>query len=96
MDIIRADIFRLVTDLRRLAQEIKPLQQQVPELAKAENRLRRAAAEHNVTLLDYETVRSQSLAKRLQLLALQESYAAQQAALEMAVGLPYSDWGSRK
>ncbi|BBF63950.1 TolC family protein [Acidithiobacillus ferridurans] len=92
----RADIFRLVTDLRRLAQEIKPLQQQVPELAKAENRLRRAAAEHNVTLLDYETVRSQSLAKRLQLLALQESYAAQQAALEMAVGLPYSDWGSRK
>ncbi len=92
----RADIYRLVTDLQRLAQEILPLQQQVPELEKAENRLRKAAAEHDVTLLDYETIRSQSLAKRLQLLALQESYAAQQAALEMAVGVPYADWESQK
>ncbi|MBE7567738.1 MULTISPECIES: TolC family protein [Acidithiobacillus] len=92
----RADIYRLVTDLHRLAREILPLQQQVPELEKAENRLRKAAAEHDVTLLDYETIRSQSLAKRLQLLALQESYAAQQAALEMAVGVPYADWESQK
>ncbi|MBU2811511.1 TolC family protein [Acidithiobacillus thiooxidans] len=92
----RADIYRLVADLHRLTQEILPLQQQVPELEKAENRLRKAAAEHDVTLLDYETIRSQSLAKRLQLLALQESYAAQQAALEMAVGVPYADWESQK
>ncbi len=88
----RAEIFRLVADLRRLEQEIQPLQQQVPKLEQAEIRLRRAAAEHNVTLIDYESVRSQSLAKRLQLLGLRGIYAAQQAALEMAVGLPYADW----
>ncbi|PKY11319.1 transporter [Acidithiobacillus marinus] len=92
----RADIFRLVQDLRRLSQEIQPLRQQVPKLEQAESRLRRAASEHDVTLLDYETVRSQSLAKRLQLLALQESFATQQAALELAVGLPVADWGKQK
>ncbi len=92
----RADIFRLVQDLHRLQQEIQPLQQQVPKLEQAESRLRRAASEHDVTLLDYETVRSQSLAKRLQLLALQESFASQQAALELAVGLPVADWGKQK
>ena len=88
----RADITALVADLRRLRQEIAPLEQQVPQLQSAEQRLRGAAAEHNVTLIDYEAVRSQSLAKSLQLLALKQAYAEQQAALEMAVGLPWQQW----
>ncbi len=89
----RADITALVADLHRLHQEITPLERQVPQLQSAEQRLRGAAAEHNVTLIDYEAVRSQALAKSLQLLALKEAYAEQQAALAMAVGLPWQQWG---
>ncbi|WP_176712658.1 TolC family protein [Acidithiobacillus ferrivorans] len=89
----RADITALVADLHRLRQEITPLEQQVPQLQSAEQRLRGAAVEHNVTLIDYEAVRSQALAKSLQLLALKQAYAEQQAALEMAVGLPWQQWG---
>ncbi|MGC8505068.1 MAG: hypothetical protein ACP5MM_09805, partial [Acidithiobacillus sp.] len=63
-----------------------PLAREVPQLQRAEERLRRAASERNVTLIDYESVRSQSLAKGLQLLALQQAYAEQQAALTMAIG----------
>ena len=92
----RADITALVADLRRLRQEIAPLEQQVPQLQSAEQRLRGAAAEHNVTLIDYEAVRSQSLAKSLQLLALKQAYAEQQAALEMAVGLPWQQWRKQR
>lgn len=82
----RAEIYTLVADLRRLAAEIAPLAREVPQLQRAEERLRRAASERNVTLIDYESVRSQSLAKGLQLLALQQAYAEQQAALTMAIG----------
>lgn len=92
----RADITALVADLHRLRQEITPLEQQVPQLQRAEQRLRGAAAEHNVTLIDYEAVRSQALAKSLQLLALKQAYAEQQAALEMAVGLPWQQWGEQR
>ncbi len=92
----RADITALVADLRRLRQEITPLEQQVPQLQSAEQRLRGAAVEHNVTLIDYEAVRSQALAKSLQLLALKQAYAEQQAALEMAVGLPWQQWGGQR
>ena len=82
----RAEIYALVADLQRLAAEIAPLAREVPQLQRAEERLRRAASERNVTLIDYESVRSQSLAKGLQLLALQQAYAEQQAALAMAIG----------
>ncbi len=82
----RAEIYTLVADLQRLAAEIAPLAREVPQLQRAEERLRRAASERNVTLIDYESVRSQSLAKGLQLLALQQAYAEQQAALTMAIG----------
>ncbi len=92
----RADITALVADLRRLRQEITPLEQQVPQLQSAEQRLRGAAVEHNVTLIDYEAVRSQALAKSLQLLALKQAYAEQQAALEMAVGLPWQQWSKQR
>ena len=92
----RADITALVADLRRLRQEITPLEQQVPQLQSTEQRLRGAAAEHNVTLIDYEAVRSQALAKSLQLLALKQAYAEQQAALEMAVGLPWQQWRKQR
>lgn len=88
----RAEISALVRDLQRLQAEIKPLAQQVPVLQKAEQRLRVAASEHDVTLLDYETVRSQSLAKSLQLLSLQEAQSTEEAALEMAVGIPWQEW----
>ena len=92
----RADITALVADLHRLHQEITPLEQQVPQLQSAEQRLRGAAVEHNVTLIDYEAVRSQALAKSLQLLALKQAYAEQQAALEMAVGLPWQQWSKQR
>ncbi|MEY2336050.1 TolC family protein [Acidithiobacillus ferrianus] len=92
----RAEISALVADLHRLRQEIRPLEQQVPQLQRAERQLRGAAAEHNVTLIDYETVRSQALAKNLQLLALKQADAEQQAALEMAVGLPWQQWATRR
>ncbi|WP_248885306.1 TolC family protein [Igneacidithiobacillus siniensis] len=88
----RAEISALVRDLQRLQAEITPLAQQVPALQKAEQRLRVAASEHDVTLLDYETVRSQSLAKSLQLLSLQEAQSTEEAALEMAVGIPWQEW----
>ena len=88
----RAEISALVRDLQRLQAEITPLAQQVPGLQQAEQRLRVAANEHDATLLDYETVRSQSLAKSLQLLSLQEAQSTEEAALEMAVGIPWQEW----
>ncbi|MCE5360280.1 MAG: TolC family protein [Acidithiobacillus sp.] len=88
----RADIASLVQDLHRLAPEIALLQAQLPPLGAAEAQLRQAVADHNATLVEYETVRSQVLDKRLQLLALQGAAAEDQAALELAVGIPWNDW----
>jgi len=88
----RAEISALVADLQRLQQAIAALEQQVPQLQDTEQRLRAALAKHELTILEYESVHRQNLAKRLQLLALQQTYAEQQAALEMAVGVPWQEW----
>ncbi|MGC9239720.1 MAG: TolC family protein, partial [Acidithiobacillus sp.] len=88
----RADIHSLVADLHRLRREIALLREQVPALQAEAQRLGAALNEGNVTLLDYETLRSQALSKSLQLAALEQSFAEQEVALELAVGSPWSTW----
>ncbi|MDD3760944.1 MAG: TolC family protein [Acidithiobacillus sp.] len=88
----RAEIASLVQDLQRLHPEIALLRTQLPGLAQAEKVLRQAVAEHNATLVEYESVRSQLLDKKLQLLTLEGTAAEDQAALELAVGIPWERW----
>jgi len=88
----RADIHALVADLHRLRREIQLLHEEVPALQTEARRLGAALNEGNVTLLDYETLRSQALNKALQLAALEQSFAEQEVALELAVGSPWSTW----
>ncbi|MEY2342754.1 TolC family protein [Acidithiobacillus sp. IBUN Pt1247-S3] len=88
----RAEIASLVQDLHRLQPEIELLHAQVPGLARAESVLRQAVAEHNATLVEYESVRSQLLDKKLQLVTLEGAQAEDQAALELAVGIPWEQW----
>ncbi|WP_226823220.1 TolC family protein [Acidithiobacillus caldus] len=88
----RADIHALVADLQRLRREIQLLREQVPALQAEAQRLDAALNEGNVTLLDYETLRGQALSKSLQLAALEQSFAEQEVALELAVGSPWATW----
>ena len=84
----RADIGTVVVDLARIALEREPLVRELPELTRAESILREAAAAGDVTLVNYETVRANSLDKRLKLAALDQAAAEQAIALQVAVGVP--------
>ena len=82
----RADIATLVADLERIQREIDPLVHELPELQKAEARLREGVANGDVTLVSYETVRASLLDKRLKLSSLEQAAAEQRVALQLATG----------
>jgi len=82
----RADIATLAADLKRIAAEREPLVQELPQLARAEQIMREAAATGDVTLLSYETVRANFLDKQLKLMNLEQAAAEQEVALQLAVG----------
>lgn len=82
----RADITTVLADLQRIEAERAPLARQVPELARAEEVLRAAVENRDVTLISYETVRASLLDKQLKLLGLEQAAAEQQVALQLAVG----------
>ena len=84
----RADIATLVADIQRIEQERLPLLQELPELVREENVLSVAAQNHDVTLINYETVRASLLDKQLKLLSLEQALAEQQVALQISVGSP--------
>ncbi len=84
----RADIATLVADIQRIEQERLPLVQGLPELIREEDVLSVAARNHDVTLINYETVRASLLDKQLKLLSLEQALAEQQVALQISVGSP--------
>ncbi|MCL5965901.1 MAG: TolC family protein [Deltaproteobacteria bacterium] len=86
----RADIAGLSADLERIGRQRAVLARELPELERAEQTMRDAVANGDVTLLAYEAVRAALLDKRLALLSLEQAAAEQQVALQLAVGAPWN------
>lgn len=86
----RSDIATLVADLERIDREMAPLIDQLPALRHAEATLRAAAADGDVPLVNYETVRANLLDKQLKLSTLEQGKAEQQVALHLATGAPWN------
>ena len=82
----RSDIATLLADIERIQQEITPLMLGLPELKREEAVLSNAAESHDITLVNYETVRESLLDKQLKLLSLEQALAEQQVALQISVG----------
>lgn len=87
---VRADIATLAADLDRVGRERAVLARELPDLKKAEERMRGGVAGGDVTLLAYESVRAAFLDKRLALLGLDQAAAEQRVALQLAVGAPWT------
>ncbi|MGF6936754.1 cobalt-zinc-cadmium efflux system outer membrane protein [Paraburkholderia sp. UCT70] len=85
----RADIAALVADLERIDREMVPLQNQLPELQRAEQRMRGGVDSGDVTLINYETVRASLLDKRLKLSSLEQAASEERIALQLATGAPW-------
>ena len=83
---MRSDIATLVADIERIKLERAPLLSELPELTREEAVLGNAAQNHDVTLVNYETVRQTLLDKQLKLLSLEQALAEQQVALQISVG----------
>ncbi len=86
----RADIATLVAELQRVVQQHAALSRELPDLGRAEEALRKAVEDGDVTLVSYETVRAARLDKELTLLSLKQAAAEGQVALQLAVGAPLS------
>jgi outer membrane protein, heavy metal efflux system len=82
----RADIATLVAELERVVQQHAALSRELPALGRAEEAMRTAVESGDVTLVSYETVRAARLDKELTQLALEQSAAEGQQALNIAVG----------